>query len=260
VSPARWPAYAFGAASALYSSWLLGPWLNPRLGLTTGLASDLAAADQPWHELFRYCDVAAGSLSLLGSARMLVGGRGDWPRWRRLSRAERTAWLFVAVFAVSTIFDGGLTALPCAPSIDAGCPSNLDGGLSAAFDPHTLTSAFAVIGGVGSIVAFWRAARPGSADRTWAGGLAVGSAAVNLGLLVELAREGGNEGSWQRVELLNLAAWLIYAAVRSQQSPRTGSKPPDDMRRIFEFGGGRDDDPRDDRPGRSGDIVRRDHR
>ncbi|GIF64445.1 hypothetical protein Ais01nite_24800 [Asanoa ishikariensis] len=259
MSPARWPAVAFGAASALYSSWLLGPWLNPRLGLTTGLASDLAAADQPWHELFRYCDVAAGSLSLLGSARMLIGGRGIL-LWPRLSRAERAAWLFVAVFAISTIFDGYLTALPCAPSIDAGCPSNLDGGLSAAFDPHTLTSAFAVIGGVGSIVSFWLASRPGSADRTWSGGLAVGSVVVNLGLLVELARDGGHEGIWQRIELLNLAAWLIYAAVRSQQSPRTRSEPPDDMRRIFGFGGARDDYSRDDRRRRSGDPVRRDDR
>ena len=221
MTPARWPAVAFGAASALYSSWLLGPWLNPRLGLTTGLASDLAASDQPWHELFRFCDVAAGSLSLLGSARMLVGGRGDRrPRWHRLSRAERTAWLFVAVFALATICDGGLTALPCAPSIDPGCPGNLSGGaLHVVFDPHTLTSAFAVIGGAGSIIAFWRSSRAGSADRTWAGGLAVGSLAVNLGLLVELARNGTHEGIWQRIELLNLAAWLVYAAVRSQQPP-----------------------------------------
>jgi hypothetical protein len=206
----------------LYSSWLLGPWLNPRLGLTTGLASDLAAADQPWHEVFRYCDVAAGSLALLGSARMLVGGRGDRRlRWHLLTRAERTAWLFVAVFALATIFDGGLTALPCAPSIDPGCPGNLSGGLLETLrDPHTLTSAFAVIGGVGSILAFWRSSRAGSADRTWAAGLSVGSLAVNVGLLVELARNGDHEGIWQRVELLNLAAWLVYAAVRSQQQPR----------------------------------------
>jgi Protein of unknown function (DUF998) len=222
VRRARWPAAALGASSVLYSSWLLGPWLNPRLGLTTGLASDLAAADQPWHEVFRYCDVAAGSLALLGSTRMLVGGRGDHRlRWHLLTRAERTAWLFVAVFALATIFDGGLTALPCAPSIDPGCPGNLSGGLLETLrDPHTLTSAFAVIGGVGSILAFWRSSRAGSADRTWAAGLSVGSLAVNVGLLVELARNGDHEGIWQRVELLNLAAWLVYAAVRSQQQPR----------------------------------------
>ncbi|GIF49066.1 uncharacterized protein DUF998 [Asanoa ferruginea] len=222
MRPARWPAAALGASSVLYSSWLLGPWLNPRLGLTTGLASDLAAADQPWHEVFRYCDVAAGSLALLGSARMLVGGRGDRRlRWHRLRAAERTAWVFVAVFALATIFDGGLTALPCAPSIDPGCPGNLSGGLLETLrDPHTLTSAFAVIGGVGSILAFWRSSRAGSTDRTWAAGLSVGSLAVNVGLLVELARNGDHEGIWQRVELANLAAWLVYAAVRSQQPPR----------------------------------------
>jgi hypothetical protein len=236
VRPPRWPAVAFGAASALYSSWLLGPWLNPRLGLRTGLASDLAAADQPWHDLFRYCDVAAGSLALLGSARMLLGGRRDRrPRWHRISAAERAAWLFVALFAVSTICDGSLTALPCAPSIDAGCPDYLAGSpADVVFDPHTLTSAFAVIGGIGSIVSFWRAARAGSGDRTWAAGLAVGSLAVNVGLLVELARDGAHEGIWQRIELVNLAACLVYTAVRSQQPdcrPEFAAETPNAARR-----------------------------
>jgi len=207
------------ASSVLYSSWVLGPWLNPRMGLTLSLASDLAASDQPWHALFRYADVAAGALALLAAARMLTGARGwRWWRWRRIGWPERLAWLFVATFAVATTLDGGLTALPCAPSIDPGCPGNLEGGFpSVIVDPHTLTSAFAVIGGVGSIISFWLAATPGSRDRTWSGGLAVGSIAINLGLLVELVRNGAHQGIWQRVELLSLSAWLIYAAVRSQQ-------------------------------------------
>ncbi|MEV4624120.1 DUF998 domain-containing protein [Asanoa sp. NPDC049573] len=221
MTEARWPAVAFGAASALYSSWLLGPWLNPRLGLTTGLASDLAATDQPWHGLFRAADLASGSLALLGSARMLAGGRRDRRlRWHRLGTAERSAWLFAAAFGVATVFDASLTALSCAPSIDPDCPE-LSGSLAdVAVDPHTLTSVFASLGGIGSIVSFWVAARPDSADRVWAGGLAVGSVVVNAGLLVELIREGTHEGLWQRVELANVAAWLIYAAVRSQQTPR----------------------------------------
>ncbi|MDG4823106.1 DUF998 domain-containing protein [Asanoa sp. WMMD1127] len=210
MRPPRWPAAAFAASSALYSSWLLGPWLNPRLGIAGGLASDLAATDQPYHQLFRVADLAAGSLALLGSARLLVG--------RRVPTAERAGWLSAAAFGLATIFDSSLTALSCAPSIDPDCPE-LSGDLAdVALDPHTLTSVFAALGGIGSIVSFWLAARPGSADRTWAGGLAVGSVVVNLGLLVELVREGPHEGVWQRVELANLAAWLVYAAVRSQRS------------------------------------------
>ncbi|MEV4537978.1 DUF998 domain-containing protein [Asanoa sp. NPDC049518] len=261
MRPPRWPAVAFAASSALYSSWLLGPWLNPRLGLATGLASDLAATDQPWHELFRAADLAAGSLALLGSARMLLGGRQDRRlRWHALSRFERAAWLCAAAFGVATVFDASLTALTCAPSIDPGC-AELSGELAeVALDPHTLTSVFAALGGIGSMISFWLASRPGSADRTWAGGVAVGSVVVNAGLLVELVREGQHEGVWQRVELANLAAWLLYAAVRSLQSPRTRSEPPADMRRIFGFGGARDDDSRDDRPRRSGSPVRRDDR
>ncbi|SNT13741.1 Protein of unknown function [Asanoa hainanensis] len=253
MRPPRWPAVAFAASSALYSSWLLGPWLNPRLGLATGLASDLAATDQPWHQLFRAADLAAGSLALLGSARMLLRGHD-------LTGTERAGWLGAAAFGVATIFDASLTALTCAPSIDPGCPE-LSGDLAeVALDPHTLTSVFAALGGIGSIVSFWLASRPGSADRTWAGGLAAGSVVVNAGLLVELVREGQYEGVWQRIELANLAAWLVYAAVRSQQSSRTSSEPPADMRRIFGFGGARDDDSRGDRPRRSGSPVRRDDR
>jgi hypothetical protein len=199
------PAAAFAASAALYSSWLLAPWLNPRLGLTTGLASDLAATDQPHHSLFRIGDLAAGSLALLGSARLLLG-------WRRLGGPERAAWLGAGAFGLATIFDASLTALSCAPSIDPDC-TELSGDLSdVAFDPHTLTSVSAALGGVGSIVAFWVGSRPGSADRAWAGALSVASLAVNTGLLVELVREGPHEGVWQRVELATLAAWLFYAA------------------------------------------------
>jgi len=206
----RWPAVAFGASAVLYSSWLLGPWLNPRLGLTRGLASDLAAADQPHNRLFRVADLAAGSLALLGAARMLRGRRDRRPRG-----AERSGWLCAGAFAVATILDASLTALSCAPSIDPDCPE-LSGDLAAvARDPHTLTSVFAALGGIGSIVSFWLAGRPGSADRAWSGGLSVGSLAVNAGLLVELVREGPDEGIWQRLELVNLAAWLLYAGNRA---------------------------------------------
>ncbi|GIF74566.1 hypothetical protein Asi02nite_40840 [Asanoa siamensis] len=214
----------------LYSSWLLGPWLNPRLGLAHGLASDLAATDQPYHHLFRAADLAAGSLALLGSGRMLLSGRGSRrllsgrrsrrSRWHRLGRAERAAWLGAGVFAVATIFDASLTALSCAPSIDPGCPELSGDLVDVALDPHTLTSVFAALGGIASIVSFWLSARPGSADRTWTAGLSVGSVVVNAGLLVELIREGRHEGLWQRAELANLAAWLVYAAFRSLQPPR----------------------------------------
>ncbi|MEV0716130.1 DUF998 domain-containing protein [Asanoa sp. NPDC050611] len=204
MRPARWPAAAFAGSAALYSSWLLAPWLNPRLGLTTGLASDLAATDQPWHRLFRVADLAAGSLALVGAARMLLGGR-----------QARAAWIGAGVFGLATVFDASLTALSCAPSIDPDC-TELSGDLSdVAFDPHTLTSVSAALGGVGSMVAFWPASRLGSAGRAWAGALSVASLAVNAGLLVELVREGPHEGIWQRVELATLAAWLVYAANRA---------------------------------------------
>jgi len=224
----RWPAAALVASSVLYSSWVLGPWLNPRLSVTFSLASDLAAKDQPWHLLFQFGDVAAGALAVAAAARMLGSGRRyrRW-RWHRIGRAERAAWIMLAVFGVATICDGSLTAMPCAASLDPGCPGNVTQGLGPAIsDPHTISSAFAVIGGLGSAFAFWLASAPETADRTWTAGLLVGGVATNIILLFELVRAGEFQGVWQRLQLVSLAAWLVYAAVRTQRRDDPAAPSP----------------------------------
>ncbi|SCF10957.1 DUF998 domain-containing protein [Micromonospora mirobrigensis] len=219
MSPTRagrgWPAAALAVAAVLYASWLLGPLLNPALGLTTGYASELAARDQPHHLVFGLGDVLTGLLA--AAAGVLLAVR----------RAPRVAWWGLAVFGVATVVDGGFTSMDCSPTRDARCAElEQAGGLSWRHELHSVSSALAVAGGVVSLIALVAVLRA-PAWRRVGGVLALVLLAGTVTTLLEVAGPDGALGAWQRVQLVGLSGWLaLAAAVAARPEAVTGDGRP----------------------------------
>ncbi|MFF5175527.1 DUF998 domain-containing protein [Micromonospora sp. NPDC000089] len=193
---------AFALAALLYASWLLGPVLNPPLGLTNGYASELAARDQPWHLLFGLGDVVAGALTVVAGLFLARRARG----------ATRLAWLAAVVFGAATVFDGGLTSMDCSPSTDPRC-ARLEqlGGLSWRHEAHSISSAAAVAGGVVSMIALLPALRAAGLRR-WAIAVLVLLLIGTAITLWEAVHPDDALGACQRVQLVGLSGWLLLAA------------------------------------------------
>ncbi|MGC5021605.1 DUF998 domain-containing protein [Micromonospora sp. DT47] len=212
--PARaLPAAALALAAVLYCSWLLGPLLNPALGLTHGYASELAARDQPWHLVFGLGDVLTGVVAVVVGALLAVTSRG----------APRVAWLGLVFFGAATALDGGVTPMDCSPSTDAQC-ARLEGlgGLSWRHEAHSVTSSLAVAGGVVSLIAILAVLRT-PAWRRWGIAVAVVLLAGTVVTLVETIDPDATLGAWQRVQLVGLSGWLLLAAA---VAARPGSRAP----------------------------------
>jgi Protein of unknown function (DUF998) len=201
----RWPVAALGAAAVSYSTWVLGPVLNPAIDASATVASELAATDQPWSWVFRSGDVMTGVLALAAGVFLAIPARG----WARV------AWIGAAIFGLSTILDAGLTPLSCAPSVDPGCTVLGSGGLSAEIgEPHSFTSSFAVAGAMASLVALTlRLRRPAPRFALVGAALAALAIATSLVTLTQIISESDTEGLWQRGQLAGISAWLVYAAV-----------------------------------------------
>ncbi|MFC4147070.1 DUF998 domain-containing protein [Micromonospora mangrovi] len=217
VGPARvLPVVTLGLTALLYSSWLLGPLLNPAIGLVDGYASELAARDQPYHLVFGLGDLVAGTVA---SAVGLVLARRDRRWWRR-------AWWGLLVFGVATAMDGTVSAMDCAPSAEARCARLEElGELSWRHEWHSLSSSVAIAGGLLSLLALLVALRGAGASFRWgllvAAVLAVGTA----GTLVEVWHPGAALGAWQRVQLVGLAGWLLLAGVAASRERPVADGP-----------------------------------
>lgn len=196
------PGLALGLAGVLYSSWLIGPLLNPAFGLLDGYASELAARDQPYHLVFGLGDLVVGALaSATGLA--LARRAGGWPRW---------AWWGLVAFGVATALDGTVSSMDCAPSADARCARLAElGALSWRDQGHSVSSAVAIAAALASLLALLLGQREHRVSFRW--GLAVAAVLVvgTAGTLLELTRPGAALGAWQRVQLLGLSGWLLYA-------------------------------------------------
>jgi hypothetical protein len=99
----------------LYSSWPLGPVLNPNVA-HSGLASDLEGIHQPYNWLFITGDIVSSLLIMIAC----------WFIWRRLrgrhdKRLLGFALFNVVLFAIGTIIDAALP-LRCQPTLQK-CPS-----------------------------------------------------------------------------------------------------------------------------------------
>lgn len=103
----------------VYSSWVLGPWLNPNLDSVNAFASELGADGQPFAWVFRLADIVA-AIGFIAVAWLA------YPKWlRRVSISRSRAawldtlphlvWLSVVLFAGATLLDAAFP-MPCAES------------------------------------------------------------------------------------------------------------------------------------------------
>ncbi|MFG3600894.1 DUF998 domain-containing protein [Micromonospora chersina] len=196
------PALALALAGVLYSSWLIGPLLNPAFGLLDGYASELAARDQPYHLVFGLGDLVVGALASATGLALVRRARG-WPR---------RAWWGLVAFGVATALDGTVSSMDCAPSADARCARLAElGELSWRDQGHSVSSAVAIAAALASLFALLVSRRGRRASFRW--GLAVAAVLLvgTAGTLVEVIRPDAALGAWQRVQLLGLSGWLLYA-------------------------------------------------
>ncbi|MFE9957235.1 DUF998 domain-containing protein [Micromonospora sp. NPDC005299] len=208
------PGLALGLAGVLYSSWLIGPLLNPAFGLLDGYASELAARDQPYHLVFGLGDLAVGALaSATGLA--LARRAGGWLRW---------AWWGLVAFGAATALDGTVSSMDCAPSADARCARLAElGALSWRDQAHSVSSSVAIAAALASLLALLLGRRDRRASFRW--GLAVAAVLLvgTAGTLVELTHPDAALGAWQRVQLLGLSGWLVYTGGIVAMPGDTGS-------------------------------------
>lgn len=102
----------------VYSSWVLGPWLNPDLDSINAFASELGADGQPFARVFRLADVVAAlgfiAVAWLAyprlSPRSIPRSRAAW-----FNALPHLVWLSVFLFAGATILDATFS-MPCAES------------------------------------------------------------------------------------------------------------------------------------------------
>ncbi|MEY9258944.1 putative membrane protein [Brevibacterium epidermidis] len=193
----RWPLVAGVVIVVCYNSWLFA-FVNPHPAPLSGYLSELAAAGQPYHWLFRSGDVVAGVLFVA----VAVLGKHRWAR--RFGRAAPWLALAVATAGLGTIADT-IAHMPCAPTLDAGCrllyPQAPSG---PGFTLHTLTSTVVSLGFLASFVlAAWGSGRP---RRYLAlGGIA---AVLSLGSWVVETTAGTGEGYVQAIQVLLVSLWI----------------------------------------------------
>ncbi|WP_262286923.1 DUF998 domain-containing protein [Micromonospora sp. MA102] len=214
------PGLALALTGVLYSSWLIGPLLNPAFGLFDGYASELAARDQPYHLVFGLGDLVAGALASATGLALARRARGGL----------RRAWWALVAFGVATALDGTVSSMDCAPSVDVRCARLAEvGALSWRDQWHSVSSALAITAALASLLALLVSRRGRPASFRWglavAGVLLVGTA----GTLVELVHPDAALGAWQRVQLLGLSGWLLYAGAivvtQGDSASSAGARP-----------------------------------
>lgn len=220
-APLRWIAAAGALLGAmLYSNWLLEMAFTRSLPDPDLFISELAATDQPHGEWFRGCDLAAAVILLVAAAAALVGIRRD--RW------SRTGWWALAVFAVTTALDSTVWTLVCASSSDASCATReATGAVPIGHQLHLLSSVVGVLAAIASLFAFvvvdLRERAPASVRHI---GLFMLTALIGTSIwttaavaIDSTAGAGAAEvGIAQRVQLIAIAGWLIFVAVRTARA------------------------------------------
>lgn len=211
----RWIAAAGALLGAmLYSNWLLEMAFTRSLPDPDLFISELAATDQPHGEWFRGCDLAAAVILLVAAAAALVGIRRD--RW------SRTGWWALAVFAVTTALDSTVWTLVCAPSSDASCATReATGAVPIGHQLHLLSSVVGVLAAIVSLFAFvvvdLRQRPPGRRVGLFLlAALIATSVWTTVAVAIDSATGIGaaEVGIAQRVQLIAIAGWLIFVAVR----------------------------------------------
>jgi hypothetical protein len=223
VLPARrWVAVAGAAIGAvLYSNWLLQIVFTRTLPDPDEFISELAAAGQPHAEWFRGGDRATAVVCLIAVVAALVGARAS--RWSRMG------WWLVGVFAVGTALDSTVFNMTCAPSADAACAAREAAGAAPIGDQlHLLSSAIAVVASILSMIFFVIADRveptPAPIRRVGRYMLAVVIGTqiwTGIAFAFDPHGKSGQIGIAQQAELIAMAGWLIYVALRTAYAPPT---------------------------------------
>jgi hypothetical protein len=129
-------------AGVLYCSWPLGPLLNPVVA-RNGLASELAAANQPYSWVFVYGDVVSAALLLIVCAGLVGNFR---------LRGVNTKLVVggILLFCLGTIV-AALCRVPCVSALQQ-CPSFVHNPVTLAHAIGSVGSCFALLG---AIVGLW---------------------------------------------------------------------------------------------------------
>jgi hypothetical protein len=221
----RWVAVAGAVVAAvLYCSWMLEIAFTRALPDPDLYISELAARDQPFGAWFRGCDLAAAVVLVAAAAGGLVGIRDN--RW------SRAGWWALGVFAVATALDSTVWTLVCAPSSDAKCAAReAAGAVPIGHQLHTLISGIVLASAIVSLFAFVMADRRERAPalvrrlgRVMLAALIATSVATGVAIVMDRAQIAWVIGIAQRAELLAIAGWLIYVAVRTARV-RTETSP-----------------------------------
>lgn len=204
----------------LYSNWLLEFAFNFRLPDADAFISELAAADQPYSAWFRDMDLAAaGLLAVAAAVGITLPGGG----------LTKLGWWLLAAFAVATGLDSSVWSLVCAPHSDALCAAReAAGAVPLGHQLHTLSSIAAVVAAFGSLIAFVLADAVGGhtpprVRRLGQAVLAVltlASVWTLIAVAIDDTGRDGDVGVAQRAQLVAVAGWLLYLAVRSAPATR----------------------------------------
>jgi hypothetical protein len=225
LSALRWVAVTGVVVGAvLYCSWMLEIAFTGTLPDPDLYISELAAADQPFGAWFRGCDLAAAIVLVAAAAAALFGVRGD--RW------SRAGWWALCVFAVATALDSTVWTLVCAPSSDTNCAAcEAAGAVPIGHQLHTLSSGIVLAAAIVSLLAFVMADRREHAPaqvrrlgRFMVATLIATSVSTGVAIVMDRAQIAWVIGIAQRAELLAIAGWLIYVAVRTARV-RTEASP-----------------------------------
>ena len=200
--------------AVLYSNWLLEFVIDVALPDPDEFASELAAADQPYFAWFRGLDLAsAGCLAAAAAAGLA----------RPTGRLVALGWWMLAAFAVLTVLDSSIWSLSCAPHVDALCAAREAAGtVPLGHQLHTLSSIATIVAAFGSLIPFTLAdarehvsGRVRRLGRVTLAALFVATTWTLIAVAIDDTGRDGDVGVAQRAQLLAVAGWLIYLAVRS---------------------------------------------
>jgi hypothetical protein len=198
----------------LYSNWLLEFAVNITLPDPDAFISELAAADQPYSAWFRGLDLAAAGCLAAAAAAGIARSTGA---------LAKLGWWMLAAFAAATVLDSSIWSLVCAPHSDALCAAREAASeVPLGHRLHTLSSIAAIVAAFGSLIPFALAdvvgQTPGPVRRLGQVVLAALSAATVwtvIAVAIDDTGRDGDVGLAQRAQLLAVAAWLTYLALRS---------------------------------------------
>lgn len=215
----RAAAAAFLIGAVLYSSWMIKAFFDFGPERANDYVSELSATDQPLSGLLRAADFATAVVIGFGVILSVVGGRvRGW--------AAVLGWSTLALFALATALDSAW-ALSCEPHADPACAAREDvGAVPLTHQLHTVSSVIAVAAALISLMAFLRVdAQEHTSSRVhrlglWILGVLTATTVWTvIGAILDSAHRVAALGVAQRLQLLGVAGWLIYVALREAMQP-----------------------------------------